>query len=207
MCTPAEPTLTGQPLTLTSSGGAPPIAAASTKLLVVLLVAPAVALGSAVPAESAAATTGEPGGSTVRLICVGVPAATATPGSGKTAATAPSTTISSAAPAPPVALRRARVCELITYAGYAKSEPQGALGGNALVVVANIACATIPPAAPASSVTVAATTSGAEDAAADVAQLCGRFTRRCEPSVKEQLSSATGTEPVRPPAAVVPKLQ
>jgi hypothetical protein len=60
----------------------------------------------------------------------------------------------------------------------------------------------MPPAAPASSVTAAVTTSDAVVAAAAAAQLCGRFTSRCEPSVKEQLSSATGTEPVRPPAAV-----
>ena len=72
-------------------------------------------------------------------------------------------------------------------------------------MAAKTACATTPPAAPASRVTVAATTSGGVEAAAsEVGQPCaGRLTMRCEPSVNEQLSSATGTEPVRPPAAAL----
>ena len=101
-------------MTFTSSGAARPTAAESTKLPVVLREAPAVMFGSAVApaAESAAATSGESGGRTVRLNRVCTRAATLTPGSGNTAATAPLMTNSSAAPPPPVAVRRARVCAL-----------------------------------------------------------------------------------------------
>jgi hypothetical protein len=76
------------------------------------------------------------------------------------------------------------------------------------VVDGKTAWETMPPAAPASSVTAAAITRGdAEDEASDAGHPCGRLTMRCEPSVNEQLSSATGTDPVRPPAAAFPKDQ
>ena len=113
MWMPAEPTPIGQPETLTRKGAAPPTAALTTKLPVAL---ETVMFGSAAApaAASAASTSGEPSGSTVRLICVRARAVTFTPGSGKTATTAPPTTNSRAAPAPPVAVRRARLCEAVT---------------------------------------------------------------------------------------------
>ena len=116
MCTPAEPARTGQPVTFMSSAGALPTAAATTKLPLELVVAPAVMLGSAAAPE-AASTSGELDERTVSMSCVGAPAATKAPGTGKTAATTPLTTNSSAAPAPPVAVSRARLCAPVTKAG------------------------------------------------------------------------------------------
>ena len=94
-----------------------PTVAASTKLPVRF--AEAFRLGSAAPPEaaSAAITCIEPSGRTVRVSCVRVRAVTFAPGTGKKATTAPLTTNSSEAPAPPVAVRRASECRPVTKAG------------------------------------------------------------------------------------------